>query len=275
MNRYAVAAVLLAALASCEGAVDFRANYNPLQHRITIVGRAQGATRSKTIAVDGLTLDDEGCAYIEDPDCGVVKICGAAGGNVANLKIVCNDPLLIQVPESWTPLAGTWAHETDGSAGEVLFDSAHEYLPPADASVVVEPGMRTIVAMADTVFENGFVGELRAEIDTAEQDAVGQEIKGFEVMVATFFDASETEVAPPEIVVSTGTMELDFTGRAPFEIVVESEDDSDSTDANGEDAAGAGEGSSCACRSSPSPTRLGPWLLGVLAVRGSRRRAAR
>lgn len=241
MRRPYLIAALALGLCSCEGAVDFRVTYDPMRFTVTIVGRAEGSSRSKTIAIENLTLDADGCAFIEDPDCGTVKICGAAGGNVDRIEIVCNDPLLFQVPEDWVAQSGSWAQDS-GESGMIALDDGLGYRPPADIAMVVEPGMRPVVAIADEVFPDGFVGELRAEFDTAGQNPVGGELRGFEVMVASYFDADGIEVAPREIVVPFGSGDLDFASDAAVAVPIEL--DPDAGGSGGVDESGGEPGGS-------------------------------
>lgn len=212
-RRVAVAALLL--LIACKGLVDFRANYNPMKYRITIVARAQGATQSGTVDIRDLVIGDNGCAEINNPQCGKIRICGFRNGEApTNLKLVCNDPAVFELPERWSVASASWT-DKQGKTGAIQVAPFADFDAFGPAVAKPDPGQKVLVANADTDFVNGFDGSLAAEIDTAGEDASGYALKGFDVVLVRFFNASNQEVRKPQLVVPEGKPAIDFTAATP------------------------------------------------------------
>ncbi len=258
----------------CEDEVEVTGTYDPLTHIVTVTGRGNGESRERTIRISDLTLDENGCAVIEDEVCGTIKICGASDSTIDQLEIICSDPLLLQLPSGWTTAGGGWINDLDGTYGDILIEDAGDYRMPADVSVLTAADHDLVVVMADAVFEAGFEGTLEALFDTNGETGTGTELIAYEVMVARFLDSSGAEVSEPEIIVPWGSDDLDFTAGGEVSVTIEEAstggDDTGGDDTGGDDT-GTEASERCGCASA-SPVASGWFAFSVLGLSLWRRR---
>ena len=261
---------------ACESDVEVSANYNVITQVVTGTAKVKGKSQTRQIMVADVTPDADGCITIEDQDCGAIKICGGVTTNPIAVTITCGDPLLLQVPESWTPDASSW--ENGGEAGVLLVEDMSGYLDTSEGPTAIEPGMKGLVVMADAVFPDGFDGTLTLALATGGDDPVGREIKAQDIIVVEFLDADGNAIGTPEIAVPLGSGPIDFATSATFSATVEADGASSSEDAGSSDDGGAAtddDGESCSCRSTqPAMPTLGLLLSALAALCTRRRRLA-
>lgn len=247
-------------LPSCETDVDLSVNYNPTTQIVTGTAKVKGESKSRTINVEGIVPDASGCIVIEDPDCGVVRICGGITTSPVNVTITCGDPILLQVPEAWTTEDGDWVNDIDGASGLLMVDPATDFVDSSEGATVYEPGMKGLVVLADEIFDTGIDGTLTLRMNTGGDDPVGMELKAQDIAVVDFFDDTGTRVAR-EIAVQLGDGPIEFASGATFSGVVEAEGGSgsgtggaDGSTGGSGGADGSGSASSPADSGAPSPT---------------------
>jgi hypothetical protein len=279
-NPIIVFSLAVLPILACENDVDISANYNVITQTVTGTAKVKGKSQTRQIMIPGITPDANGCITIEDQDCGVVKICGGVTAMPVAVTITCGDPLLLQVPESWTPQTSTWANDTDGSAGALIVEDMSSYLDASEGATVLESGMKGLVVAADAVFPGGFDGTLTMALGTGGDDPIGTEIKGQDIIVVRFLDAMGNEVGTPEIAVALGQGAIDFGAGTTFRATIEEADaaegssGSEAADSDADGDAVDDEDDGCNCRAQKGGRTLAivlPVLAGF-ALRTRRRR---
>jgi len=190
----------LVLLFGCTG--DVTVTYNPLTHIATLTGKVRG--KSKRITVAGTNCP--GTITINDPDCGKITVtCSCTG--VTTTTIECGDPLIAQIPNTWTYQDGSYTGKA-GSSGKILVSDAGAFRSPTRGPIVTEPGYKAVVAKADAVFPNGDELDVKATFATGT-DASAVTLKAIQTAIVTFDQGGKT-CAEPALEIADTELAPDF-----------------------------------------------------------------
>lgn len=158
----------------------------------------EGAVRTFTSQVGAngtVTWDIDGCR-------------GTVTGLQPNspVTIVCKDPLLMQWPNAWTFVSGTWTDLVGGSSGPVIVNAAGGFLlQPGDGPITTDPGHSAYVARLSAANLGPTTFEIALTFNT---HGVAGCVKGFDVAVLT-------PVSGPAYIVPEEPLPLNFTILSP------------------------------------------------------------
>jgi hypothetical protein len=167
---------------------------------VTATGTVQieGAVRTFTSQVGPngtVTWDIDGCQ-------------GSVSGLQPNspCTIVCKDPLLMQWPDAWTFVGGTWTDMVGGGSGPIIIAPAGGFLlEPVHGPITTDPGHSAYVARLSVDNLGPTTFELAITFDT---HGVPGCVKGFDVAVVT-------PVSGPPYIVPQEGLPLNFTLLSP------------------------------------------------------------
>jgi hypothetical protein len=172
----------LVLLFGCTGEVTV--NYNPVTQIATLTGKVRGKTKRIT-----QTANCPGTFMVDIPDCGKFTVTCTCSGPVTT-TIECGDPLLAQVPTSWTFQDGTFTSKT-GSSGKILVSDAATFKPPTRGPIITDPGFKAVVVKADAIFPDGDELDVKAMFATGA-DATGVTLKAIDTAIVTFAQKEKT-----------------------------------------------------------------------------------
>ncbi|PCJ54437.1 MAG: hypothetical protein COA70_04750 [Planctomycetota bacterium] len=197
---------------SCNGSGDAEALNDVFTDVVIFKGKVQATNPTYYDIVNG-----PGTFTYNAPGCGVFTYQTNCAGLVL---IVIEDPILFEVPQSWTFVNGTWTSLTSGISGNLIVSDATNYTPPQAGPIITSPGMKAVVVAADTSFSLPQDAKYEAIFSAPNGPWDGTVIKGTRVVIVRR-EQGGVECEIPSLEVPIGEELPDFPNLTnPANIVV-------------------------------------------------------
>ena len=134
------------------------------------------------------------------------EVCGFPGGevvgcgldvSVAEVMVLCADPLLVQWPDTWSLTKASWSAPSVPASGSLVVDPALFCLLPEGANIITDPGHSAYVVRLDLDSDFGPADvNFDLEFDHGG-DTQGVVLKAVEVMIAEVQSALQEKIIIP------------------------------------------------------------------------------